>query len=306
MRLIMIHGRGQEEENDKDLKQTWIDTLNKGIENAKSVFDDMKNAVPISEDIVQIEFPFYGRLIYELVYVDKNKQTIVEARRSSSYIPNEAKEIDYFESFLGEIADHVDMPRGERAELMNFRGQKRGILNWDIVQRLLVFLDDNKIGNELTLRAVTKDVYLYLRVNSIKAAINELVEKSFDKNDPCVVVGHSLGSIVSYLVLKNNPDYKVEKYITVGSPLGLKSVKDYLDGSLEMPKCVNKTNGWFNAYDEADFVALNPLDKKYFNIQPHIENKNDVKNQMSNHHGIQGYLNDAVVARMIYKALFPQ
>lgn len=305
MRLIMIHGRGQEEEDGNALKQTWIDTLNIGIVNAKLVFEDMKTAVPISTDIVQIEFPFYGRLLYEMVYVDKNKQTMVEARRSSIYTPNEAKEIAFFESFLSEIAKNTNISQTEKAELLNIE-RTRGILNWDIVQKLLVYLDEKQIANQLTLKTVTKDVFLYLTVNSIKAAINEFVEKSFHKNEPCVVVGHSLGSIVSYLVLKNNPDYKVEKFITVGSPLGLKSVKSYLDGSLEMPKCVNKANGWFNAYDEADFVALNPLDKKYFNIDPPIENKNDVKNQMPNHHGIQGYLNDAVVTRMIYKALFPQ
>ncbi len=87
----------------------------------------------------------------------------------------------------------------------------------------------------------------------------------------------------------------------MGSPLGLASVRPFLDLPLGMPSCVQ--NGWFNAYDERDFVALNPLDKKFFNIQPPIENKNDVDNQTENRHGIIGYLNDAVVARKIYEAL---
>jgi hypothetical protein len=110
-----------------------------------------------------------------------------------------------------------------------------------------------------------------------------------------------LGSIVSYLVLKNNPHFKVKKYITVGSPLGSVSVNKYLELPLEMPQCIQ--NGWFNAYDERDVVALNPLDNRYFDINPSIENKNDVNNHTDNRHGIVGYLNDAVIAKKIYDSL---
>jgi hypothetical protein len=70
-----------------------------------------------------------------------------------------------------------------------------------------------------------------------------------------------------------------------------------------MPECVDKKNGWFNAYDERDFVALHPLDKEHFNINPPIENKNNVDNHTPNRHGIVGYLNDVDVAKRIYDAL---
>ena len=69
-----------------------------------------------------------------------------------------------------------------------------------------------------------------------------------------------------------------------------------------MPECVQ--HGWFNAFDDGDFVALNPLDNTHFPILTGtIENKNNVVNQTDNQHGIVGYLNDAVVAKQIYDAL---
>ena len=87
----------------------------------------------------------------------------------------------------------------------------------------------------------------------------------------------------------------------MGSPLGLKSIQTLMKTPLRMPECVK--NGWFNAFDKRDVVALNPLDKAHFNVQPPIENKNDVENNSENRHNISGYLDDAVVAKQIYDGL---
>ena len=120
-------------------------------------------------------------------------------------------------------------------------------------------------------------------------------------SEPCVVVGHSLGSIVSYNILRETSTINAFKFITVGSPLGINAVKKYLKTPIKMPDSVK--NGWFNGYDERDVVALKPLNKEYFNITPSIKNKNDVDNHTSNRHGIEGYLNDKDIAREIYNAL---
>ena len=60
---------------------------------------------------------------------------------------------------------------------------------------------------------------------------------------------------------------------------------------------------WFNAYDERDVVALYPLSKPHFAVTPNITNKNNVRNQTENRHGIAGYLNDPEVAKRIYDAI---
>jgi hypothetical protein len=110
--------------------------------------------------------------------------------------------------------------------------------------------------------------------------------------------------VVSYNILRDHSDSKVRKFITIGSPLGLNSVRKYLKVPLRMPVCVE--NGWFNAYDKRDVVSLNPLDQTHFNVSPPIVNKSHVENGTSNRHGIEGYLNDEEVAREIYEALTGQ
>jgi hypothetical protein len=79
----------------------------------------------------------------------------------------------------------------------------------------------------------------------------------------------------------------------------VKAIKAAL-APIEHPQCVTR---WFNAMDERDVVALFPLTAERFNVDPAIENKNDVRNHTSNRHGISGYLDDAEVARRIHTAL---
>lgn len=289
MKLIFIHGRAQEEFEENALKQTWIDTLNEGLAKSNLV-------LPAN---TTIEFPYYGKLLKKLVDEADAAPKSQTATRGG-LMDTSSDEDAFFEAFLGDIAKNAAVTKKEKAEVKELQTQTRGLLNKSVTQDLLSFLDKKNIFGETLLKKFTKDVFLYLTQKDIRNAINAHVVSAFDA-EPCVVVGHSLGSIVSYLVLKNNPQYQVKKFITVGSPLGLASIRPHLELPLGMPKCVQ--NGWFNAYDERDFVALNPLNKKFFNIEPSIENKNDVNNHTDNRHGIVGYLNDAVVAQKIHDAL---
>jgi len=291
MKLILVHGRAQEDYEETALKQAWINALNKGLEKAKLVLPES----------VTIEFPYYGKLLKSLV-TQANAKSMRDGgtRGLSQPKANESAEIEFFESFLGEIAANAAETGAEKTQVEAIQVKTRGITNWEITQKLLAYLDKKDTFGDWTIKNFTRDVFMYLTTNSIKRQVNERVFKSFD-TEPCVVVGHSLGSIVSYLVLKNNPQLQVKKLITLGSPLGLTSVRKYLELPLAMPESVK--NGWFNAYDERDVVALNPLDSVHFNIKPPVDNKNDVKNHTKNRHGIEGYLNDAVVAKEIFDNL---
>ena len=286
MKLIFIHGRAQETFEELALRQIWIDTLNEGLK---------KSGLTLPTNVT-IEFPYYGKLLKKLV--DDFEE--VGTRDIGGLDEDDFEKMVFFQDFLIEMTDKIDMPAEEKMELLESQTTSRGILNWEIIQNLLERIDSRDYFGELAIKKFTYDVFMYLTAGNVKKQVNELIEKYFNA-EPFVVVGHSLGTIVSYLVLKNNPDFKVKKFITLGSPLGSVSVNKYLELPLEMPYCVQ--NGWFNAYDERDVVALNPLDNRYFDINPSIENKNDVNNHTDNRHGIVGYLNDAVVAKKIYDAL---
>lgn len=146
------------------------------------------------------------------------------------------------------------------------------------------------------LEAFVLDVFLYLRRVVVRDDINRLVRPHL-ATGPTVVVGHSLGSIVAYEVLRELPATPgVRLFVTVGSPLGLQVVRDWLVRGFPKPVAA-----WRNAYDERDVVALRPVEARHFGGP--IENFNKVRNKTGNHHGIDGYLDDPVVAGWILDAL---
>lgn len=287
MKLILIHGRSQGEFEQNDLRLTWIKTFKEGL--AKSGL-----TLPIAEE--NIIFPYYGKLLDKLVLdFGKPVKEIIEKGAGVS-----SADARFFHDFLQEVANNADITTTEIEQQNPAIVTEKGPLNWGWVQSILQAIDKKGKSSEASLRQFTYDVFLYLTIPGIKDEINSVVKEAFD-NEPCVVVGHSLGSIVGYNVLRDNANINACKYITVGSPLGITAVKKYLKTPIKMPDCVQ--NGWFNAYDDRDVVALNPLDTKYFDISPSIKNKSDVRNQTSNRHGIIGYLNDKNVAKEIYDAL---
>ncbi|MEB2777462.1 hypothetical protein SYJ56_19260 [Algoriphagus sp. D3-2-R+10] len=288
MNLIFIHGRAQQGKDPKKLKKLWIDTLIKGLEKSNL-------SLPIQEN--QIYFPFYGDSLNDLIF--KRNRPIEEIVKKGGEA--HSKDDEFFHDFLMEVSKNANITTSEIEEEQINNIKEKGPLNWEWVQVILRTLDKRTKWSVKSLKKFTYDVYVYLTQENIKESINNLVLKDIDPSEPCVVVGHSLGSIVGYNILRDHSDLNVCKYITVGSPLGLKSVKKYLKTPIKMPDCVQ--DGWYNAYDDRDVVALNPLDKRSFNITPTITNKKDVLNQTKNRHGIVGYLNDKSVAKEIYDAL---
>jgi hypothetical protein len=85
----------------------------------------------------------------------------------------------------------------------------------------------------------------------------------------------------------------------VGSPLAVTAIRRSL-APLHFPDGVGT---WFNARDPRDLVALHPLDGERFPIEPGVENFDGVTNQSPNRHGIDGYLSDPTVSRLIHSAM---
>jgi len=286
MKLVFIHGRSQQGKDPVRLQQQWVNALNEGLK---------KSNIELPHGI-EVAFPFYGDRLDELLKeLDAPLVSDVTLRGAAQ----DSAEADFRGELLYEIAQGAGVTDADIQSHFKGTQQEKGPLNWEWVQSILSALDKTPLG-EVAIDVFTRDVYVYLTNRSVRKAIDEIVSASLS-DVPCVVVGHSLGSVVAYNVLKNAlPATVVKKYVTVGSPLGFKAIKRKLDAPLTMPKCVQS---WFNAMDERDVVALHPLDSANFNISPAIENKTDVDNHMENRHDIAGYLDDATVAKRICDAL---
>jgi hypothetical protein len=181
MKLILIHGRAQGKRKEEDVKKEWIDSLQIGL-------DKSGYSLPLEEIIA---FPFYGKQLDDWIEEAKNEKVnanAVNSERSSRSVINEAELIAYYESILSEIAYKTDMTPTERVEMHAFEEQRRGPLNWAFIQKLMVYLDNKKILNDLIVKTITEDVYMYLNDRTIRKRVNDLV-KAVIPNEPCVVVG---------------------------------------------------------------------------------------------------------------------
>lgn len=284
MRLVFVHGRDQQGKDPVALCRAWKEALDVGLEKAH---------LP-SVAQFHVEFPFYGDLLSDMVVALK-KTEVPEGLRTKGGSGSLGAETEAAQNALLEEILASDDALPSANEVVT-----KGLQNTRAALMLARYADDSKFGKEL-LRQFTEDVALYLTNYAVAKEVDQVVRDAIG-TAPCVVVAHSLGSVVAYRVLRAMGSHaNVAKLITVGSPLGLKTICSLLrPPALQRPLGVKS---WVNAYDRRDLVSLHPLDQSTWPIQPQIVNLGNVDNHTDNRHGIGGYLDDADVAKVVFEGL---
>jgi hypothetical protein len=286
-RLVLVHGRSQQGLNPTELQSIWMETLRRGA--AK-----INRTVP---DRLEVAFPYYGDRLDEL------------ARQSEIPLTNDIQAKgspadDDFLKFQAAVAEAMRTRAGitdtQVQQEFGTNTTERGPQNWAWVQAIIRAIDRNAGSiSQSTIESFMRDVYLYTTRAGVRDEIDRIVGPALNET-PCVVIGHSLGSVVAYNVLRTDRRaLKVQAYITVGSPLAIKAIRDQLR-PIGFPTSVK---AWYNAFDPKDVVALYPLDGRNFPVNPAVENYGSVLNGTDNRHGIIGYLDDADVAKHVLDAL---
>ncbi len=287
MKLVFVHGRAQQGKDPIALKDEWLDALSYGMQRAN---------MTLPADVL-VEFPFYGDVLADLV--ERGVPLVSEVITKGAH-PDEDEAQALRGEILAEIAAGVDVASEDIAKEMSDVPVERGPGNWEWVQATLRAIDRVPGLNAAAIDRFTRDVFVYLTKDGVRRRVNQIVEDAVGEG-PCVVVAHSLGTVVAYNVLHGRQATpRFPRLITLGSPLGIRAIRSRITKPLRSPACIEN---WFNAYDDRDPVALNPLDARNFDVDPPIENKRDIKNFTDNRHGIAGYLADAIVARKIAEAL---
>jgi hypothetical protein len=289
IRLVFVHGRGQQGLDPAVLKSEWIAALTRGVQSFGGTF-------PAE---IEVAFPYYGDTL------DKFTREFNVPLASQIHAKGGALE-DEFLAFQAQVADSVRERAGvtdlQVDEEYGANPKPRGPLNWEWVQAILRALD--KYGGGMSQGAIesfTRDVFLYTTRAGVREEIDAIVAAALTEQ-PTVVVGHSLGSVVAYSVLRSDRrTLRVPLFVTVGCPLGIRAIRDQFR-PLRFPLPVKS---WYNALDAHDVVALYPLDRANFPVTPDIDNYAGVKNHTDNRHGIDGYLDDRSVAKQIITALNP-
>lgn len=292
--LVLVHGRAQQELDPDDLKAEWVDALKRGLEAS-----DLE--LPIDE--ASIRYPFYGNTLVDLIDTDAADDFRDVIVRSAG--DGDDDQAQFLEEVAlecrGRLEDVTDAEIVAAGLEADSEVIARGVQNSALVVGILKLIDERLPGFGGTAIALaTSDVYHYLMTPGIQEEIAEGVAGALSSDAESVVVAHSLGSVVAYKLLRENPDrFRVPTFITVGSPLGVTAIRRAL-APIAFPAGVRR---WRNAYDPHDIVALHPLEKPWFGVTPEVSNMGNVDNRTANRHGISGYLSDPVVARWIYDAL---
>ncbi len=114
-----------------------------------------------------------------------------------------------------------------------------------------------------------------------------------------VIVAHSLGSLLSYIALSNHPEWAVDTYVTLGSPLASPMLdgwaKTFVDEFGAWPGTVKR---WVNVRARDDKACIAPLAEKF---GPKVEEV--IVDNGHRAHAPEPYLNSAVTGGAIAAAL---
>ncbi len=281
MRIVYIHGRAQKGKSALEIKTVWDAGLIQGYRHAGA-------AEPF--DPTTSEAPFYGDAL----------DVAMSSRAETLERGDPAGQVDPLTlAIVRRMAERGGIDPGTALETDVL---ERGPERWEWVQALARVIDRRIPGvTREVIGRFTADVSAYLNRLDVRKVVHDIVRPHLTQG-PCVVVGHSLGSVVGYSVLAELGDQvDVPLYVTVGSPLGLEEIQIGLEDHhpLVFPAGVKS---WRNATDEKDVVAL------YSALTPSnfiagIENHTKVKNSGVDPHDITGYLVDPKVAGWIAGAV---
>jgi len=285
MNLIFIHGRGQGSKSEREIREYWTEAMQRGFTRANV------RTVNLGE----VNAPFYGAVLDEATSrVMSGLARVLERGEGTGEVEFD----DFSAQIVLRIAERAGLDRQQAMDEAGLTVVERGPERLEWVQALLR-ASERKLPwlARFGVGTFTADVDTYLGSPSAQAAVHDIIIPPISSG-PCVVIAHSLGSVVAYKALVEHSDLRVSHLFTIGSPLGINVIKDKLQHPLRLPSGVGK---WTNVSDENDVVALySRLDRHTF-IEG-IENISDVDNG-DDPHDIAKYLEDTTVARKLAEAL---
>lgn len=286
MRLVFVHGRGQQDRSPEDLEREWMASLTDGFRAA---------GIATPPSAASVSLPYYGDRLFALT----ENLGQIERDMVEKGAPVADPALEFEADALVELAAAAGIPDDQIAASAGAEAVAKGPQNWGWVQAIVRTIDGWGGGlSGAAIRQVLRDVYVYTTRGGVAAEVDGIVRDAITQ-ESTVVVAHSLGTVVAYNVLRREGrNLDVPLLVTLGSPLGIAAVRRQL-----VPLKSPKVGCWYNAFDRRDIVALNPLDEAHFPVAPPILNKSDVDNTTDNRHGISGYLSDPAVARRIHEAI---
>lgn len=149
------------------------------------------------------------------------------------------------------------------------------------------------------------------KCRAVQDCLKDKLEAAHRDGHEIMLIAHSMGSFVAYDVLANRddlpPNLKITQFITLGSPLGLKEVKDIVRNSMDDLRVPERVEHWTNFADPKDPVALDwKLNSDYEEnsggvkvVDGLVTNAYRTSDGKANHHKIYGYLRTPEMSQAI-------
>lgn len=286
MRLVFVHGMRQEGRAPDVLVADWETSLRNSW-----------TALGIEAPDYELLMPYYGDELDTLTEEVRGPGGNVVERGGGP--GNDTPFTDLESEMVLQMAKEAGASEADLRAELDQAVLERGPLNWEWVQAAARWLSRNVPWLGRRALPFVRQVDAYLDRPHIRNAVDAIVGPTL-QGGPSVVVAHSLGTIVSYSLLRSYGDQAdVKLFVTLGSPLGIDIVKTRIKPpSLRVPGGVA---AWVNGTDERDYVALyGKLDSTTF--ADGIENLT-VQNGRDDPHSIWDYLSHERISRPIADAL---
>jgi hypothetical protein len=292
MKLVFVHGINQQNKSLEKVRDEWAGPLNDRL---------AELGMPA---IPEPAVPFYGDVLFNAtsgpatghVAAQGSGDPRAVAEDEAQFLENAMNEIAAGDARIDESEVSDVVAQGDAGPVgQGFPMHRRINAIVRVIERISPFHGD------IALR-VLKQAFTYLKRPGAGEEVDAIVAPHL-RDGPAVIVAHSLGTIVSFRLLRRMAlegyPLEVPLFVTLGSPLSLRTVRSALGPKYLKPDLVGR---WINAYDPDDFVALGQgLTERTF--AGGIDNLGDIENIKTDAHSIVGYISDRRIAEAIGKAL---
>lgn len=302
MKIIFIHGMNQQNYNAAALKQHWIDIFNQGLHYAQ---------IPMSATDFDIEMAYYADLL--LSYQSTKLVSPARSATLSAHAPQvspDPAELYLYAPMQWLLNDQTDSKAQTAIPLLpQFLKQAHpdfptrlsayaALLKDHLFKDLASLLDHFPNIHAHLIHEFLLETYLYLSDNEFMQAVHQRIQACFDPNQTHLIVAHSLGSVIAYNFLHQYPQYHVDGFISLGSPLAFRVIQEKIYQPISAPN--NLKGDWINFFSTEDFLTAFPLTNPPFDFSPPILNQ-AIQTFSHQPHQITGYLQHPNVIKNIVK-----
>ena len=293
MKIIFIHGMNQQSYDADSLRQHWLNAFQSGLNHSH---------LDLELNSLDIKLPFYGDLLSKhKLYNNLDLDTLLPKSIAHLHLPFHlrhnstiAPEPHPCVSVLPDFNPAYTKSLTQRLAVFTALTRDHAF------KELVLFLNHYPKLHETLIRKFLIETYLYLSNPDFMHEVHQRIMSYLHPELDHIIVAHSLGSVITYNLLHQYPHFRIQRFITLGSPLAFKVIQEKLVTPISRPPQLY--GDWFNFYSPDDFLTAFPLSNSPFNFQPPIINQ-AIRTPINNPHSISGYLQHPAVIKSIVDAL---